>query len=86
MVLTQLERSEILGDAASLDVTDPSNIQLWYGDEYQVLLGDPDRMDEKITMMKSVIDQHEQQGGYQSGVLDITLTENPNSVAYTPFG
>ena len=86
LVLTQLERCEILGDAASVDVTDPSNIQLWYGDDYQVLLGDPDRMDEKITMMNSVIAQHEQQGGYQSGVLDITLTENPNSVVYTPFG
>ena len=86
LVLTQLERCEILGDAASVDTTDPSNIQLWYGDAYQVLLGDPDRMDEKITMMTSVIAQHKQQGGYQSGVLDITLTENPNSVAYTPFG
>ncbi len=86
LVLTQLERCEILGDAASVDVTDPSNIQLWYGDDYQVLLGDPDRMDEKITMMNSVIAQHKQQGGYQSGVLDITLTENPNSVVYTPFG
>lgn len=86
LVVTQLERCEILGDAASVDVTDPSNIQLWYGDDYQVLLGDPDRMDEKITMMNTVIAQHEQQGGYQSGVLDITLTENPNSVAYTPFG
>ncbi len=85
-VIIQLERNEILGAAASVDVTDPSNIQLWYGDDYQVLLGDPDRMDEKIMMMNSVIDQHEQEGGYQSGILDVTLTEYPNSVPYTPFG
>lgn len=85
-VITQLERCEILGEAASVDVTDPANIQLWYGDDYQVLLGDPDRMDEKIMMMDSVIDRHEQEGGYQSGVLDITLTVNPNGVGYTPFG
>ena len=85
-VITQLERNEILGDAASVDVTDPANIQLWYGDDYQVLLGDPDRMDEKIMMMNKVIGQHRQEGGYQSGVLDVTLTEYPNSVPYTPFG
>lgn len=85
-VIIQLERNEILGAAASVDVTDPANIQLWYGDDYQVLLGDPDRMDEKIMMMNKVIDQHEQEGGYQSGILDVTLTEYPNSVPYTPFG
>lgn len=85
-VITQLERYEILGEAANVDVTDPGNIQLWYGDDYQVMLGNPDRMDEKIGMMTGVIRQHEQSGGYQSGVLDITLTENPNGVNYNPFG
>jgi cell division septal protein FtsQ len=85
-VITQLERNEILGDAASVDVTDPANIQLWYKDDYQVLLGDPDRMDEKIMMMNRVIRQHDQEGGYQSGVLDISLTTTPDGVGYTPFG
>lgn len=85
-VITQLERNEILGEAASVDVTDPADIQLWYGDDYKVLLGDPDRMDEKIIMMDRVISQHEQEGGYQSGVLDITLTNTPDGVEYTPFG
>ena len=85
-VITQLERNEILGEAASVDVTDPANIQLWYKDDYQVLLGDPDRMDEKIVMMNRVIRQHEKEGGYQSGVLDITLTNTPDGVEYTPFG
>lgn len=85
-VITQLERNEILGEAASVDVADPANIQLWYGDDYKVLLGDPDRMDEKILMMNKVIRQHEQEGGYQSGILDITLTKTPDGVEYTPFG
>ena len=85
-VITQLERNEILGEAASVDVTDPADIQLWYGDDYKVLLGDPDRMDEKIIMMDRVINQHEQEGGYQSGELDITLTNTPDGVEYTPFG
>ena len=85
-VITQLERNEVLGEAASVDATDPSNIQLWYQDDYQVLLGDPDRMDEKILMMTKVIRQHEQEGDYHSGVLDITLTNTPDGVEYTPFG
>lgn len=85
-VITQLERNEILGEAVSVDVTDPANIQLWYKDDYQVQLGDPDRMDEKIMMMKRVILQHQQEGGYQSGVLDITLRNTPDGVEYTPFG
>lgn len=85
-VATQLESCEILGKAASVDLTDLTGIQLWYGDDYQVLLGSPDRMDEKILMMYRVIEQHRQEGGYQSGVLDITLTQNPSSVGYTPFG
>ena len=85
-VITQLERNEILGEAASVDVADPSNILLWYGDDYKVLLGNPDRMDEKIMMMTGVIRQHEQEGGYQSGVLDITLTNTRDGVEYTPFG
>ena len=85
-LVKELERNEILGEAASVDVTDPANIQLWYKDDYQVLLGDPDRMDEKIMMLKRVIIRHEQEGGYQSGVLDITLTNTPDGVEYTPFG
>jgi hypothetical protein len=43
-------------------------------------------MDEKIMMMNRVINQHKQEGGFQSGVLDISLTVNPDGVGYTPFG
>ena len=85
-VISQLECNEILGEAASVDVTDPANIELWYKDDYQVLLGNPDRMDQKIMMMNRVIRQHEQEGGYQSGVLDITLTNTTDGVEYVPFG
>lgn len=85
IVAAQLERNEILGEAASVDATDPRSIQLWYGTQYQVRLGDSTEMERKIAMMKSVIAQHEQEGGHQSGVLDISLTTHPNSVPYTPF-
>lgn len=84
-VLYQLENNEILGDVAEVDVSSVTAIQLWYGNDYQVLLGDQGRMDEKIAMMRSVIQRHREEGGYQSGILDITLTTEPDGVAYTPF-
>lgn len=84
-IATQLELNEILGEAASVDLTDLNDIQLWYGSQYQVQLGDPGEMDRKIAMMKKVIDQHESSGGHQSGVLDVSLTMYPDSVPYTPF-
>lgn len=84
-IATQLELNEILGDAASVDLTNLNDIQLWYGDQYQVRLGDPGEMDRKIAMMKAVIEQHQRDGGHQSGVLDVSLTMYPDSVPYTPF-
>lgn len=84
-IATQLELNEILGEAASMDLTNLEDIRLWYGDQYQVHLGNPGEMDRKIAMLKSVIMEHEKGGGYQSGVLDVSLTQYPTSVSYTPF-
>ena len=84
-IATQLELNEILGEATSIDLTDLQKIQLWYGSQYQVQLGDPGEMDRKISMLKAVITEHKKDGGYQSGVLDISLSLYPDSVSYTPF-
>ena len=81
-ILFQMERNGILGKAASLDVTDVSNIELWYGSQYQVLLGDQSQIDYKITAMKQTINQ---MGSHESGVLDITFTTFPDKVSYDPF-
>lgn len=84
-IVKELEANGVLGEADTLDVTDVMAMELWYGDDYQVLLGEAKRMDEKIAMMCAVINQHRQEGGYQSGILDITLTTEPDGVGYTPF-
>ncbi len=81
-IVTRLEANEILGEVASVDVTNLEDIQLWYGKQYQVLLGDPGNLDEKIDTMKTVIDQED---SHQSGILDITFTEEEGKVVYTPF-
>lgn len=81
-ILQYLEDNGVIGDAASVDVSDMGAIQLWYGDRYQVLLGDTTQLGYKIQAMKKAIDQSSK---YQSGVLDVSFTIWPDKVGYTPF-
>lgn len=77
-----LESSGIIGGASSVDVTNPANLELWYSDRYQVVLGDSMELGYKIRSMKAAIDQ---MGDYQSGILDVSFTTWPEEVGYTPF-
>lgn len=77
-----LESSGVIGEAASINVTDMGNLELWYGERYQVTLGDTMELGYKIRSMKSVVDQ---MGDYQSGILDVSFTTWPEEVGYTPF-
>ena len=81
-ILENLERNGILGQAASVDLSNMGNIQLWYKEQYQVKLGDSTQMGFKISMMKQMIDQMDD---YQSGILDLTLTTYPDRGGYKPF-
>jgi predicted secreted protein len=77
-----LEDCGIIGQVESIDVTNMGDLQLWYGDRYQVELGDSLELSRKIRSMKAAMDQ---MGDYQSGVLDVSFTVWPNEVGYTPF-
>ncbi len=81
-ILKALEENDIVGEAASVDVTRIEDIILWYGTRYQVNLGDSTRLDYKIACMNDVILQ---MSDYQSGILDISFTNWPTQVGYTPF-
>ena len=81
-ILKALEQNDIVGEAASVDVTRIEDIILWYGSRYQVNLGDSSRLDYKIACMNDVILQ---MSDYQSGILDISFTIWPTQVGYTPF-
>lgn len=81
-IVRALEDNDIVGSAASVDVTRIEDIILWYGTRYQVNLGDSTRLDYKIACMNDVILQ---MSDYQSGILDISFTIWPNQVGYTPF-
>lgn len=81
-ILGFLESNSIIGEAASVDVTSLNNLELWYEDRYQVVLGDSTRLGEKIQIMKATVVKMKD---YDSGILDISFTLKPNEVVYTPF-
>lgn len=77
-----LESNGIIGTAKNINVADIGNLEMWFDDKYQVLLGDSLELGYKIRSMKSAMDQ---MGDYQSGILDVSYTTWPNEVGYTPF-
>ncbi len=82
-ILKALESNDIVGEAASVDVSSLEDVVLWYGTRYEVLLGDTTRMEYKIACMNDAILQ---MSDYQSGILDISFTHWADQVGYTPFG
>ena len=81
-ILQELEANDIVGEAASVDVSILNNIELWYGQRFQVKLGDSANMGIKISWMKSAINQR---SDYDMGILDVSFTTWPDRVGYTPF-
>jgi len=82
-ILKALEANDIVGEAASLDVSELDDIRMWYGSRYEVLLGDTTKMEYKIACMNDAIMQ---MSDYQSGILDVSFTTWTDMIGYTPFG
>lgn len=82
-ILSSLELNGIVGEAASINVSSLNNIELWYGQKFQVKLGDINNMDYKISCMKTAIQS--QMKEYDMGVLDVSFTTWTDQVGYTPF-
>lgn len=82
-IVQYLESNGVIGEAASVDVSNTGDLQLWwYEQRYQVLLGDISRLAYKIECMKAAIDQ---MNDYQSGVLDVSFTIWTDQPSYSPF-
>ena len=82
-ILKALEANDIVGEAASVDVSSLEDVTLWYGSRYEVLLGNTEQMEYKIACMNDAILELSE---YQSGILDISFTNWKTEVGYTPFG
>lgn len=81
-VMKALEECGCMGQMASIDVSQILDIQMWYGQRFQIKLGDASDLRYKITSMKSAVEQLEQ---YEDGVLDVRFEGNHDQVIYTPF-
>lgn len=77
-----LETYGMIGQVVSIDVNNMGDIQLWYGQRYQVKLGDDMQLSYKMRCLKSVV---ENSNKYDSGILDISFTLDDKRVIYTPF-
>lgn len=81
-ILVELENNDIVGQAASVDVTRLDDIILWYGTQYQANLGGTNDMAYKIATMNDTILQL---SDYQTGILDLSFTTWKTQVGFTPF-
>ena len=81
-VCAALEEQDLVGKAASVDVSDPSNLIVWYEDRYQIKLGDRQNLSYKLEYARKAIAQ---MADYESGVLDVSFTVWKTEAGYTPF-
>lgn len=78
-----LEQNGIIGEVASIDVSNLFAIELWYGEKFHVLLGDSTQLSVKISYLKGFVDDYSQNRPYESGLLDIS---DPDWIEYQTFG
>lgn len=84
-ILQYLEDNVIIGEVASVDVTDLADLELWYGQRFQVKLGDTTELGYKIRCMNAAINGEDGLDDHDSGVLDISFTVYPDSIGYSVF-
>lgn len=81
-ILECLEKEGVVGEAASVDVHNMGDIQIWYGDKFQVKLGDSKNLVSKVYMMMASIRSIEQDRPYDCGVLNVA---DPNDIYFDSF-
>lgn len=83
-----LESNGIIGEAANINTADMGQLEVWYQDRFQILLGDTTQLSYKVQMVSIAISQYMET--YDSGVLDASMTIQPDpdkeyQVIYSPF-
>ena len=79
-IMTELERSRIIGEIAIIDVSDAAQLRLEYPQLLTVRLGNAQRMDYKIRYLAAAAEKLE---GTQNGELDLTLEYSEDAI-FTP--
>jgi hypothetical protein len=81
-IAQEMEKNGVLGDIATIDVTDMGKIEVWYGSRFQINMGESTEIPKKVF---SVVQAIYQLGQYQSGVLDASFTTWPDEVYHRAF-
>ncbi len=83
-ILQNLEKSGILGQMKSVDVTNVGAVELWYENRFQINLGDDTQLSRKIKAVKAAIDSPEM-GDYSAGTMDASFTIWQDRVGFRAF-
>lgn len=70
-ILHLLEQNSVIGDVVHVDVSYLTQLELQYGQQYTVSLGDTSQMEYKIYCMKSAVDQLAE---YETGTIDVSFS------------
>ena len=83
-ILQELEMNGVMGTVATVDMTQPTDLRLWFGEKYRIDLGDGSRIPYKIECMQAVFEQEE---FLESGIIDVSFTneDHPKDVIFVPF-
>ena len=81
-ILQYLEKNGIIGQMVSVDVTEIGQVQMWYGQQYQIELGDISQLDYKIQCVKRCIDLLPE---YETGIIDVSFTTIADQPVFTGF-
>ena len=83
-ILQNLEMNGVMGTVTTVDVTQPTDLRMWFCEKYQILLGDGERIAYKIECMQAVFEQEQ---FLEPGSIDVSFTdeEHPKDVIFVPF-
>ena len=81
-IAKEMEDNGVLGELASIDVSDMANIVVWYGQRFEMRFGDDEDIPKKVF---SALQTIYQLGQYDSGVLDVSFTTWPDEVYFKSF-
>ena len=80
-ILQYLEANSSIGEIVSVNVSNINSIELWYGQQYQIKLGDSTQLGYKIECALRTIDGLDD---YQRGIVDCSFTIMEDKPMFTP--
>ncbi len=81
-IAKEMEKNGVLGALATIDVTEMSDIEVWYGQRFQILVGGDSDIPMKVFHVVDVINRMDP---YEKGILDASFTTYPNEIYYKSF-